>query len=208
MKSFKRWLYVFVSTAKHQSFSFFLPLHDSACEPDSVLWLSFQLQDSDSLHRWPVWKYLQCMCTRFSVVTVFSVWPVWEIPAVRVHQIQHRDCLFSFKPVICYINDQFDRYLQCMCTTQCCDCLFSFKPVIRYIDDQFERYLQDESGLNRRHIIDNRVHCCFYFINPSGHGLVVFLSDCSRQLFLLVFVSLVAQFKIKQYLCTKRIITN
>ncbi|KAK7506085.1 hypothetical protein BaRGS_00002807 [Batillaria attramentaria] len=46
-----------------------------------------------------------------------------------------------------------------------------FKPVIRYIDDQFERYLADESGLNRRHIIDNRVHCCFYFINPSGHGL-------------------------------------
>ena len=47
---------------------------------------------------------------------------------------------------------------------------FSFKNVIKYIDDQFERYLQDESGLNRRHIMDNRVHCCFYFINPAGHG--------------------------------------
>lgn len=47
-----------------------------------------------------------------------------------------------------------------------------FQPIIHYIDDQFERYLQDESGLNRRHIIDNRVHCCFYFINPSGHGLL------------------------------------
>jgi len=46
-----------------------------------------------------------------------------------------------------------------------------FKPIIQYIDDQFERYLTDESGLNRRHIVDNRVHCCFYFINPSGHGL-------------------------------------
>ncbi|XP_060563578.1 septin-2B-like isoform X3 [Ruditapes philippinarum] len=46
-----------------------------------------------------------------------------------------------------------------------------FKPIIQYVDDQFERYLNDESGLNRRHIIDNRVHCCFYFINPSGHGL-------------------------------------
>nr|XP_011418069.2 septin-2 isoform X2 [Crassostrea gigas] len=46
-----------------------------------------------------------------------------------------------------------------------------FKPIIQYIDSQFERYLEDESGLNRRHIIDNRVHCCFYFINPSGHGL-------------------------------------
>ncbi|BFZ04410.1 hypothetical protein BsWGS_07449 [Bradybaena similaris] len=46
-----------------------------------------------------------------------------------------------------------------------------FRPIIQYIDDQFERYLNDESGLNRRHIVDNRVHCCFYFINPSGHGL-------------------------------------
>ncbi|XP_047486332.1 septin-2B-like isoform X5 [Penaeus chinensis] len=46
-----------------------------------------------------------------------------------------------------------------------------FQSIISYINDQFERYLQDESGLNRRHIVDNRVHCCFYFINPAGHGL-------------------------------------
>ncbi|XP_076801809.1 septin-2B-like isoform X1 [Clavelina lepadiformis] len=50
----------------------------------------------------------------------------------------------------------------------CSDC---YKPIIQYIDDQFERYLHDESGLNRRHIVDNRVHCCFYFISSSGHGL-------------------------------------
>ncbi|CBY21012.1 unnamed protein product [Oikopleura dioica] len=47
----------------------------------------------------------------------------------------------------------------------------AFDPIIEYIDNQFERYLHDESGLNRRHIVDNRVHCCFYFINPCGHGL-------------------------------------
>uniref|UniRef100_A0A4X1SY74 Septin-2 n=1 Tax=Sus scrofa TaxID=9823 RepID=A0A4X1SY74_PIG len=47
----------------------------------------------------------------------------------------------------------------------------SFKTIICYIDEQFERYLHDESGLNRRHIVDNRVHCCFYFISPFGHGL-------------------------------------
>ncbi|OWK04974.1 SEPT2 [Cervus elaphus hippelaphus] len=44
------------------------------------------------------------------------------------------------------------------------------RTIISYIDEQFERYLHDESGLNRRHIIDNRVHCCFYFISPFGHG--------------------------------------
>ena len=48
----------------------------------------------------------------------------------------------------------------------------SYRPIVQYIDDQFERYLHDESGLNRRHIIDNRVHSCFYFISASGHGLV------------------------------------
>lgn len=47
---------------------------------------------------------------------------------------------------------------------------FSFKSIIQYIDDQFERFLRDESGLNRRNIVDNRVHCCFYFISPYGHG--------------------------------------
>ncbi|QQP35222.1 Septinlike [Caligus rogercresseyi] len=31
-----------------------------------------------------------------------------------------------------------------------------FHQIIRYIDDQFERYLQDENGLNRKNIIDNR----------------------------------------------------
>ncbi|ELU07012.1 hypothetical protein CAPTEDRAFT_177047 [Capitella teleta] len=61
----------------------------------------------------------------------------------------------------------------------------SFKQVIKYIDDQFEKYLVDENGLNRRHIIDNRVHCCFYFINPSGHGLkpldVAFMKAVDRK---------------------------
>ncbi|XP_078521838.1 septin-2 isoform X1 [Lissotriton helveticus] len=50
----------------------------------------------------------------------------------------------------------------------CQDC---FRTIISYTDEQFERYLHDESGLNRRHIVDNRVHCCFYFISPFGHGL-------------------------------------
>uniref|UniRef100_A0A3B5A0D7 Septin-5-like n=1 Tax=Stegastes partitus TaxID=144197 RepID=A0A3B5A0D7_9TELE len=38
-----------------------------------------------------------------------------------------------------------------------------------YIDQQFEQYFRDESGLNRRNIQDNRVHCCLYFISPFGH---------------------------------------
>jgi len=58
----------------------------------------------------------------------------------------------------------------------------SFQQIIRYIDEQFERYLRDESGLNRKNIIDNRVHCCFYFINPYGHGLKPLDIDVMKQL--------------------------
>jgi len=43
--------------------------------------------------------------------------------------------------------------------------------IIKYVANQYEAYLQDESGLNRRNIVDNRVHCCLYFISPYGRGL-------------------------------------
>ena len=46
----------------------------------------------------------------------------------------------------------------------------SWKQIEDYIDQQFEQYFRDESGLNRRNIQDNRVHCCLYFISPFGHG--------------------------------------
>ncbi|XP_039297251.1 septin-1 isoform X2 [Nilaparvata lugens] len=57
-----------------------------------------------------------------------------------------------------------------------------FRAIIQYIDDQFERFLRDESGLNRRNIVDNRIHCCFYFISPFGHGLKPLDIEFMRQL--------------------------
>ncbi|XP_071790184.1 septin-5-like isoform X4 [Asterias amurensis] len=51
------------------------------------------------------------------------------------------------------------------------NCNTSWTPIIDYIEEQFHQYYQDESGLNRKNIIDNRVHCCLYFISPYGHGL-------------------------------------
>lgn len=58
----------------------------------------------------------------------------------------------------------------------------SFQQIIKYIDQQFDRYLKDESGLNRKNIIDNRVHCCFYFISPYGHGLKPLDIDFMKQM--------------------------
>ncbi|XP_071946266.1 septin-2-like isoform X2 [Antedon mediterranea] len=49
--------------------------------------------------------------------------------------------------------------------------LNSWQPIVKYVDDQFNQYYRDESGLNRKNIIDNRIHCCLYFISPYGHGL-------------------------------------
>lgn len=46
-----------------------------------------------------------------------------------------------------------------------------WQPVIDYIEKQYDEYLNGESRVNRRQMPDNRVHCCLYFISPSGHGL-------------------------------------
>jgi len=48
--------------------------------------------------------------------------------------------------------------------------LCSFQTIVQYVDAQFEKFLKDESGLNRRNIVDTRVHCCFYFISSAVHG--------------------------------------
>ncbi|XP_050493715.1 septin-2 isoform X2 [Bombus huntii] len=51
------------------------------------------------------------------------------------------------------------------------NCEDTWKACSAYIDEQFRQYFTDESGLNRKNIQDNRVHCCLYFIPPYGHGL-------------------------------------
>ncbi|XP_032665214.1 uncharacterized protein LOC116841428 [Odontomachus brunneus] len=51
------------------------------------------------------------------------------------------------------------------------NCEDTWKACLAYIDEQFRQYFTDESGLNRKNIQDNRVHCCLYFIPPYGHGL-------------------------------------
>lgn len=44
-------------------------------------------------------------------------------------------------------------------------------PVIEYIESKYEDYLNSEARVTRKQIPDQRVHCCLYFIQPSGHGL-------------------------------------
>jgi len=44
-------------------------------------------------------------------------------------------------------------------------------PVTDFIDSKYEEYLNAESRVNRSQSADTRMHCCLYFIAPTGHGL-------------------------------------
>ncbi|KAJ1018931.1 hypothetical protein NDA16_004734 [Ustilago loliicola] len=45
-------------------------------------------------------------------------------------------------------------------------------PIIKYIKDQHSAYLRKElTAMRDRYIVDTRIHCCLFFINPTGHGL-------------------------------------
>ncbi|XP_059138958.1 septin-7-like isoform X5 [Physella acuta] len=46
-----------------------------------------------------------------------------------------------------------------------------WSPVTDFIDSKYEEYLNAESRVNRSTSADTRVHCCLYFISPTGHGL-------------------------------------
>jgi len=49
----------------------------------------------------------------------------------------------------------------------------SYAPVLQYINEQFEKYLQEELKIRRNlwNYTDTRVHVCLYFIAPTGHTL-------------------------------------
>ena len=50
--------------------------------------------------------------------------------------------------------------------------LISWDPIIKYIKDQHSAYLRKElTAMRDRHIQDTRIHCCLFFINPTGHSL-------------------------------------
>ncbi|EGG00277.1 uncharacterized protein MELLADRAFT_45503 [Melampsora larici-populina 98AG31] len=47
-----------------------------------------------------------------------------------------------------------------------------WEPIIKYIKDQHSAYLRKElTAMRDRYIQDTRIHCCLYFISPTGHTL-------------------------------------
>ncbi|XP_039547327.1 septin 9b isoform X2 [Pimephales promelas] len=47
-----------------------------------------------------------------------------------------------------------------------------WQPIMKFINAHYEQYLQEEINIDRKkRIPDSRVHCCIYFIPPTGHCL-------------------------------------
>jgi len=45
-------------------------------------------------------------------------------------------------------------------------------PIVKYIKDKHSAYLRKElTAMRDRYIQDTRIHCCLYFLNPTGHSL-------------------------------------
>ena len=46
-----------------------------------------------------------------------------------------------------------------------------WKPILDNIEARFDSYLEQENRVNRNKTVDNRIHACLYFIEPTGHSL-------------------------------------
>eukprot|EP00116_Pleurobrachia_bachei_P011483 sb/3471745/ len=56
-------------------------------------------------------------------------------------------------------------------------------PIYDHINKQFDGYLKEErSVVRRKQIPDSRIHCCLYFIAPTGHGLKALDISCMKKL--------------------------
>jgi len=58
----------------------------------------------------------------------------------------------------------------------------SWKPIVSCIEERFDAYLEQERRVNRKTVVDNRIHCCLYFITPTGHSLKSLDIECMKQI--------------------------
>ncbi|KAJ3132753.1 hypothetical protein HK100_004988 [Physocladia obscura] len=47
----------------------------------------------------------------------------------------------------------------------------SWGPILENIEARYDAFLDQENRVNRKRIVDTRVHACLYFIAPTGHAL-------------------------------------
>ncbi|KAL2086542.1 hypothetical protein ACEWY4_017601 [Coilia grayii] len=69
-----------------------------------------------------------------------------------------------------------------------------WEPISKFINEQYEKYLKEEVNIARnKRIPDTRVHCCLYFIAPTGHSLrpldIEFMKHLSRSVNLIPVIA-------------------
>ena len=81
-----------------------------------------------------------------------------------------------------FVNNE-DRYDLIHCHASGSNMLMrdSWNPILQSIESRFDSYLEQENRVNRQKIVDNRVHACLYFIQPTGHSYVLSISASCRQ---------------------------
>ncbi|KAG8185248.1 hypothetical protein JTE90_023864 [Oedothorax gibbosus] len=58
-----------------------------------------------------------------------------------------------------------------------------WQPILEYINQQYDKYLKEEQSIARKkYIPDTRVHCCLYFIPPTGHSLTALDAEFMKRL--------------------------
>ena len=60
------------------------------------------------------------------------------------------------------------NWVLCHLRTVC----FSWQPVMDEIKGRISKYMSEENSINRRIVVDHRIHCCIYFLSPFASGLV------------------------------------
>jgi septin 7 len=58
------------------------------------------------------------------------------------------------------------------CKTLIISTIYSWDPILETVEQRFEAYLSQEHRVRRAKLVDNRVHACIYFIQPTGHSCV------------------------------------
>jgi septin 7 len=98
-----------------------------------------------------------------------------EIYDAKPHQLPIPSTVKIDSKTVCLMENDVKLYMTFVDTPGFGDAVDNSKcwdPIINFVDQRFADYLAEETKIERpENIADNRVHLCFYFIAPTGHGL-------------------------------------
>lgn len=109
--------------------------------------------------------------TLFGTEVMPNVWS--EIETRKPHTKFEKGTGIS-KERLALIEDNFNLELTIVDTPGFGDFIdneFAYLPITDYIDEQLRLYMFMEEQPDRSKLVDNRVHCCLFFINTSSRGV-------------------------------------